>query len=47
MVSYPNVNHLQEMTTVMQAIRGYEANLAALQATRTLATRALEIAGQS
>lgn len=46
-VSYPNVNHLQEMTTVMQAIRGYEANLAALQATRTLATRALEIGGQS
>ena len=47
MVSYPNVNHLQEMTTVMQAIRGYEANLAALQATRSLASRALEIGGQS
>lgn len=46
MVSYPGVDHMKEMMTVMAAIRAYEANLAALQATRTLAARALEIGGQ-
>ena len=46
MVSYPNVNHTQEMMTVMTALRAYEANLAALQATRTLAAKALEIGSQ-
>jgi flagellar basal-body rod protein FlgC len=43
MVSYPGVNHTQEMMTVMTALRAYEANLAALQATKTLAAKALEI----
>ena len=46
MVSYPAVNHTQEMLTVMTALRAYEANLAALQATRTLAAKALEIGSQ-
>lgn len=46
MVSYPAVDHMHEMMTVMTAIRAYEANLAALQATRTMATKALEIGGQ-
>lgn len=46
MVSYPGVDHMREMMTVMAAIRAYEANLAALQATRTLAARALEIGAQ-
>ncbi len=45
MVAYPAVNHTQEMMTVMSALRAYEANLNALQVTRTLATRALEIGG--
>jgi flagellar basal-body rod protein FlgC len=45
MVSYPAVDPTQEMLTVMTALRSYEANLAALQATRTLAVKALEIGG--
>ena len=43
MVSYPAVDHTQEMMTVMAALRAYEANLTTLQVTRTLAARALEI----
>jgi flagellar basal-body rod protein FlgC len=43
MVAYPAVDPTHEMMTVMTALRGYEANLAVLQATRTLATRALDI----
>jgi flagellar basal-body rod protein FlgC len=43
MVAYPAVDPTQEMMTVMTALRGYEANLAALQATKTLAAKALEI----
>jgi flagellar basal-body rod protein FlgC len=46
MVSYPAVDHTQEMFTVMTALRSYEANLAALQATKTLAAKALEIGSQ-
>jgi flagellar basal-body rod protein FlgC len=45
MVAYPGVDPTQEMMTVMTALRGYEANLAVLQATRTLAARTLEIGG--
>jgi flagellar basal-body rod protein FlgC len=47
MVSYPAVDHLREMMTVMAAMRSYEANLAALQSTRTLAVRALDIGSGS
>jgi flagellar basal-body rod protein FlgC len=46
MVSYPGVDHAKEMLTVTTALRSYEANLAVLQATKTLATKALEIGGQ-
>lgn len=46
MVSYPAVDPTQEMITVMTALRSYEANLAALRTTRTLAAKALEIGGQ-
>lgn len=46
MVTYPGVDSTREMITVMSALRAYEANLAALQATRTLAAKALEIGGQ-
>jgi flagellar basal-body rod protein FlgC len=47
MVAYPAVDSTQEMMTVMTALRAYEANLAALQATKTLAARALEIGSNS
>lgn len=46
MVAYPAVDSTQEMMTVMTALRAYEANLTALQATRTMAAKALEIGGQ-
>jgi flagellar basal-body rod protein FlgC len=46
MVAYPAIDHLKEMMTVMTALRSYEANLAALQASKTLALKALEIGGQ-
>jgi len=47
MVAYPAVDSTQEMMTVMTALRAYEANLAALQATKTLAAKALEIGSNS
>jgi flagellar basal-body rod protein FlgC len=46
-VSYPGVDPTREMLTVMSALRAYEANLAALQATRSLAARALDIGGRA
>jgi flagellar basal-body rod protein FlgC len=46
-VSYPGVDPTREMLTVMGALRAYEANLAALQATRSLAARALDIGGRA
>lgn len=46
MVAYPAVDPTQEMMTVMTALRAYEANLAAMQATRMLAAKALEIGSQ-
>ena len=46
-VSYPGVNNATEMVTLMSAIRGYEANVAALNTTRTLALKALDIGGTS
>ena len=46
-VSYPGIDSTHEMLTVMSALRAYEANLAALQATRSLAARALDIGGRA
>ena len=46
-VRYPGVDSTHEMLTVMGALRAYEANLAALQATRSLAARALDIGGRA
>jgi flagellar basal-body rod protein FlgC len=46
MVAYPNIDHTGEMMTVVTAMRAYEANLAALQVSRTLVSKALEIGGQ-
>lgn len=44
-VSYPGVDSATEMVNIMSAMRGYEANVAAMNATRTLALKALEIGG--
>jgi len=44
-VSYPGVNLLAEMTTIMSAVRSYEANLAALGAAKSMALKALDIGG--
>jgi flagellar basal-body rod protein FlgC len=46
MVLYPAVDHTQQMMTVMSALRAYEANIAVLESTKTLAAKALEIGGQ-
>jgi flagellar basal-body rod protein FlgC len=45
-VAYPNVNHTAEMLNLNTALRAYEANLAAMNAAKTMASRTLEIGGQ-
>lgn len=45
MVRYPGVNHLEQMMSITEALRAYEANVAALSAAKTMAARALEIGG--
>jgi flagellar basal-body rod protein FlgC len=42
-VWYPNINLMEEMTNMIQATRSYEANVSALQASKEMALRALEI----
>jgi flagellar basal-body rod protein FlgC len=42
-VSLPDINVLQEMVDLMNASRSYEANASALETTRDMALRALEI----
>jgi flagellar basal-body rod protein FlgC len=42
-VALPNVNVVQEMVNMMLASRSYEANVTAVQATKDMAMRALEI----
>ena len=44
-VAYPGVNHTAEMVNMVSALRTYEANVAALNAAKTMAARALEIGG--
>lgn len=44
-VSYPAVDSAAEMLTLMSATRGYEANVAAMNAARTMAMKALDIGG--
>lgn len=43
MVRYPGVDHLGQMTSVTEALRAYEANVAAMSAAKAMAARALEI----
>ena len=45
-VSYPGVDSLMEMMTLMTASRAYEANVAAFNIARTMTARALEIGGR-
>jgi flagellar basal-body rod protein FlgC len=44
-VAYPGVEHASEMLTLVCALRAYEANVVAMTATKTMALKALEIAG--
>lgn len=43
MVRYPQVDMVQEMTTLMTASRGYEANVRAFNFLRNMMLRAIEI----
>ncbi len=42
-VLYPNINAMEEMVNMMSALRSYEANVTALNATKRMAGKALEI----
>jgi flagellar basal-body rod protein FlgC len=44
-VAYPGVDTASEMVALMSALRAYEANVAAMNAARTLALKALDIGG--
>lgn len=44
-VIYTGVDSATEMVTLMSAMRSYEANVAAMNAARTMALKALEIGG--
>ncbi|MRW94169.1 flagellar basal body rod protein FlgC [Duganella sp. FT80W] len=46
MVAYPAVNHTAEMVNLNVALRAYEANVAAMNAAKTMAARTLDIGGQ-
>jgi flagellar basal-body rod protein FlgC len=45
-VAYPAIDQATEMVNMSAALRAYEANVVALNASRTMAARALEIGGQ-
>ncbi len=42
-VSYPNVDPVIEMMNAMEATRSYEANITAIEATKSMITAALQI----
>jgi flagellar basal-body rod protein FlgC len=42
-VSYPNVNPVEEMVNLTEASRAYEANIAVVRAAKAMAASALEI----
>jgi flagellar basal-body rod protein FlgC len=44
-VAYPGVNPVAEMTSLITAVRSYEANVIALNAAKVMAQKALEIGG--
>ncbi len=45
-VSYPDINVMEELVDLLSAVRSYEANLAAYNATKSLVRRLLEIGRQ-
>lgn len=42
-VNYPNIDHAEEMVTLMRTARAYESNLTALSLAQQMAMRALDI----
>lgn len=46
-VAYPNINPVSEMVTLIEAVRGYEANVRALNAAKAMALSALDIGRSS
>ena len=42
-VAYPNINVMEEMANMISASRSYEANISALNTTKSMALKALEI----
>lgn len=42
-VAYPNINLMQEMVNLISASRSYEANITAINASKSLALKALEL----
>jgi len=44
-VQMPNVDEVEEIIDLMEATRSYEANVTALNATKSMAVKALEIGG--
>jgi flagellar basal-body rod protein FlgC len=46
-VAYPGINSVNEMVTLISATRAYEANVAALNAAKVMALKALDIGGNS
>ncbi len=42
-VSYPNIDPMMEMTNALEASRAYEANITAIEATKSMGRAALEI----
>jgi flagellar basal-body rod protein FlgC len=44
-VAYPGMNPVTEMVALISAMRAYEANVAALNAAKTMALRALDLGG--
>jgi flagellar basal-body rod protein FlgC len=45
-VAYPGINPVAEMMNLLTATRAYEANVAALNAAKAMALRAIDIGGQ-
>ena len=45
-VTYPGMDQVDEMTTMMRALRSYEANVAVFNATRSMYLRAFELGGR-
>lgn len=42
-VTYPNVNPVQEMTDLMEAVRSYQLNISAAQATKSMIQQSLTL----